>query len=97
LRKKQEMFGTLDPDKQKMLQNTMKSLIILEQLIASDKRELEECRMQLTEDSGARIKVFNNAYPGIKFVFGEQYLFLREKYTYCQFMKVGPDIASIPL
>ena len=97
LRKKQEVFGTLDPDKQKMLQNTMKSLIILEQLIASDKRELEECRMQLTEDSGARIKVFNNAYPGIKFVFGEQYLFLREKYTYCQFMKVGPDIASIPL
>ena len=97
LRKKQEMFGTLDPDKQKMLQSTMKNLIMLEQLIASDIRELAECRTQLTEDSNARIKVFNNAYPGIKFVFGEQYLFLREKYTYCQFMKVGADIESLPL
>jgi len=97
LRKKQEANGTLDPEKQKMLQNTMKSLIMLEQLITSDKKELEECRMLLTEDSNARIKVYNNAYPGIKFVFGEQYLFLREKYTYCQFMKVGADIASVPL
>jgi len=96
LRKKQEISGTLSPEKQKMLQNTMKSLIMLEQLISSDKRELEECRMQLTEDSNARIKVINNAYPGIKFVFGEQYLFLREKYTYCQFMKVGADISSVP-
>jgi len=97
LRKKQELLGTLEPEKQKMLQNTMKSLIMLEQLIAADKKELEECRMQLTEDHNATIKVYNNAYPGIKFVFGEQYLFLREKYTYCQFMKVGADISSVPL
>ena len=97
LRKKQELSGTLDPEKQKMLQNTMRSLIMLEQLIAADIKELGECRLQLTEDSNARIKVFNNAYPGIKFVFGEQYLFLREKYSYCQFMKVGADIESLPL
>jgi len=97
LRKKQETYGTLAPEKQKMLQNTMKNLIMLEQLIMSDKKELEECRMQLTEDGNAKIIVYNNAYPGIKFVFGEQYLFLREKYTYCQFTKVGADIASVPI
>lgn len=97
LRKKQEATGTLDAEKQKMLQNTMKSWIMLEQQIASDKKELEDCRTQLTEDSNAKIKVYKTAYPGVKLVFGEQYLFIREKYDYCQFIKVDADIKGIPL
>jgi uncharacterized protein (DUF342 family) len=97
LRKKQEANnGTLDPEKQNMLQNTMKNWIMLEQQISVDKKELEDCRMLLTENAGAKVKVNKTVYPGVKLVFGEQYLFIREKYDYCQFMKVEADIKSIP-
>lgn len=96
LRKKQEMFGTLDPDKQQMLQKTMRNMIMLEQQITADKKELEECRLLLTEDTNAKIKINNIIYPETKLAFGEHFLFIREKYNYCQFMKINGEIKSIP-
>lgn len=97
LRKKQEAEGSLDPDKLALQQKTMKNLILLEQELLKNKKELEECRTELSEDGSAKIKVFRTAYVGTKLVFGEQYYFLREKFDFCQFMKVGADIKGLPM
>ncbi len=97
LRKKQESEGLLSPEKQQLQQKTMRSLILLEQELLKSKQELEECRSELSEDGSAKIKVYRTAYVGTKFVFGEQYLFIREKFDHCQFMKVGADIKGLPL
>lgn len=97
LRKKQESEGSLSPEKQQLQQKTMRSLILLEQELLKSKQELEECRSELSEDGSAKIKVYRTAYVGTKFVFGEQYLFIREKFDHCQFMKVGADIKGLPL
>lgn len=97
LRKKQESAGKLEPDKLEMLQKTTRNLILLEQELTTQKNELEEIRQQLSEDGNARIKVNGNAYVGTKMMFGDQCYFLKEKYTFCQFIKEGGDIRCLTL
>ncbi|MGN0408517.1 MAG: FapA family protein [Bacteroides sp.] len=95
LRKKQEQEGTLSPDKIEMQQKTMRQMILLEKQINEDKNELEECRSMISEDINARIKVAKSAYVGTKIMFGDQYMFLHQKYDFCQFVKQGADIRSV--
>lgn len=92
LRKKQEIEGKLDPEKQEMQTKTMRNVIMLEQEINKEKKELEEIRSQLGEEKNASVKIYGTIYVGAKLVFGDQCLFLKEKYDYCQFVKEGADI-----
>jgi uncharacterized protein (DUF342 family) len=94
LRKRQDEEGKLSPDKQSLQQKTMRQMILLEQKITTNKKELEDLRGMISEDSNARIKVAKTAYVGTKLMFGDQYLFLRKKYDYCQFVKREGDIGS---
>lgn len=97
LRKKQQIEGKLDEAKQELQAKTMRNLIMLDQEISQQKREYEEIREQIGEEKNARIKVSKTAYVGTKLVFGDQYMFIKEKYDYCQFMKDGADIKSAPI
>ena len=97
LRKKQEIDGTLSPDKKELQQKTMRNLIMLEKELADEKAELEELRSQLEEDVNARVKVEGNIYVGVKLVFGEQNYFIKEKYTFCQFMKERSEIKLLSM
>jgi hypothetical protein len=92
LRKKQEQDGALTPDKRELQQKTMRNLIMLEKELADEKAQLEDLRGQLEEDANARIKVNGNMYVGVKMVFGDQSYFVKEKYTFCQFMKEKAEI-----
>lgn len=97
LRKKQDMEGTLDKEKQEMLSKTMRNLLILDQELNADKKEFEQIRSSIGEEKNACIKVSNVAYVGTKLMFGDICMFLKEKYNYCQFRKEGADIKSVPL
>lgn len=97
LTKKREHDGKLSPDKQELFQKTMRNMLLTEQTISKDRKELEECRARLAEDVNARVRVYNTAYVGTKFVFGDIMLYLKQKYDYCQFIKEGVDIKSIPM
>lgn len=97
LRKRQETEGSLEPDKLEMLQKTTRNLIMLENDMTIKKREYEELSAIVGEDMNARIKVSRTIYPGAKLVFGDIYMFIKNKYDYCQFLKEGADIKSIPL
>lgn len=97
LRKKQQTAGRLEPDKVELLQKTMRNLILIEQDLTAQKNELEEIRLQISEDSNARIKVNGNAYVGTKMMFGDQCYFLKEKYSFCQFMKEKGEVKCLTL
>ena len=97
LRKKQDMEGTLDKDKQEMLSKTMRNLIILDQELNQEKKEYEQLKSTLGEEKNACIKISNVAYVGTQLMFGDICMFLKEKYNYCQFRKEGADIKSAPL
>lgn len=97
LRKKQETEGRLDPAKQELQSKTMKNLILLEQDINQQKKELEEIRQQIGEEKNASVRVSGTIYVGSKLVFGDQYLFIKEKYEYCQFRKEGADIKCVSI
>lgn len=92
LRKKQEAEGTLSEDKKELQTKTMRNTILLEQELNKQKKELEEIREQLGEEKNATIKVSNSVYVGTKLVFGDQCLYIKEKYDYCQFRKEKADI-----
>ena len=36
--------------------------------------------------------MYDAAYVGVKLVFGDQCMFVKQKYDYCQFIKEGADI-----
>lgn len=92
LRKKQEMEGQLTPDKAELQQKSMRNLILIERELTTQKNELEELRVQLSEDSNAKIKVLRNIYVGTKLMFGDQSYFIKEKGGFCQFVKERADI-----
>jgi uncharacterized protein (DUF342 family) len=97
LRKRQELDGKLDPEKKELQQKTMRNVIILENQLNIDKKEYDEIRQHISEDKNARIKVNRTAYVGTKLVFGDQYLFIKQKYDYCQFIKERADIKNVAL
>lgn len=92
LRKKQELEGGLDKIKRELQAKTMKNVILLEQQITQQKKEYEEIKSQLSEEKNACIQVSKTMYVGTKLVFGDQYLFIKEKCGFCQFKKVGAEI-----
>ena len=97
LRKKQESEGTLSPEKREMQQKTMRNMLLLDQDLLQYKNEYEELRLQLNEDSNARIKVSDTIYNGTKLIFGEQYIFIKEKNCHCQYAKESGDIVCLAL
>ena len=92
LRKKQDLEGELSQDKKEMLQKTMKNMLIIDKELAEQKKEFEDLQSVVSEDSNARIKVYGTAYAGTKLVFGDQFMFIKEKYDHCQFIKERADI-----
>lgn len=92
LRKKQEIEGKLTPDKVELQQKTMRNLVMIEKDLTEQKNELEQLRQQLGEDVNARVRVNGNIYIGVKLIFGEQNYFIKEKRTFCQFVKDKADI-----
>lgn len=94
LRKKQDLEGGLAAEKKELLQKTMKNMLLLEKDLGEQKKEFEELQNAVSEDSNARIKVYGTANTGTKLVFGDQFLFIKEKYDHCQFIKERADIKS---
>lgn len=97
LRKKQEIEGQLDPDKLDMLQKSTRNLILSDHDLSSKRAEFDKLSQLVNEDSNARIKVSRTMYSGTKMIFGDTYMFVKNKFDYCQFLKSGADIKSIPL
>lgn len=97
LRKRQETEGSLDADKLDMLQKSTRNLILTEHEMSTKRSEFEKLNGMLDEDCNARIKVSRTMYSGTKIVFGDTYMFVKNKFDYCQFLKSGADIKSIPL
>lgn len=97
LRKKQDADGSLSSEKQQTLQTTMKNMLLLEKDLSQKKKEYEELKNAILEDSNARIKVSGTAHNGTKLVFGDQFMYLKQKYDHCQFIKDRADIKSMLL
>ena len=75
----------------------MKNMLLLEKDLSQKKKEYEELKNAILEDSNARIKVSGTAHNGTKLVFGDQFMYLKQKYDHCQFIKDRADIKSILL
>lgn len=97
LRKRQELYGTLTADKLDFLQKSMRNMIMIEQELTKKKEEYDEISSQLKEDFNARIKVNKTIFSGVKLMFGDTYIYIKDNYDYCQFAKQGSEIKNIPL
>lgn len=63
LRKKMELEGKLDSQKQEMLQTSMKNLIMLEQSFKKMTEEYNAGKQALSENVEARVKITDCIYP----------------------------------
>ena len=97
LRKKMDIEGRLDPQKQEMLQKSMKNIILLEQSMKKMREEYEAGRETLSENLDARVKIMDCIYPGTKLSFGETEFRIKNKTNYCQYAKQGADVVMLPL
>ena len=92
LRKKKDIEGSLDEAKTEMLQKSMRNIILLEQQIKKDTAELNECQQKASENDKAYIKVLKDIYPGCKLTFGTSAMIIKDKISYCRFVKRGADV-----
>ena len=97
LRKKMELEGRLDSQKQEMLQTSMKNLIMLEQSIRKMTEEYNAGKQTLSENVEARVKITDCIYPGTKLSFGDTEYRRKDKTVYCQYAKQGADVVMLPL
>lgn len=97
LRRKQESAGSLEPEKIKQLQQTTRNMIILEQNLKQMRSRLNELEQMLIDDDSARIKISRSAHSGVKLVFGDEQMTLKQRVDYCQFAKKGADIKMLQL
>ena len=97
LRKKMETEGKLEPERQEMLQKSMRNIILIEQSVKQMTEEYNNGKESLIEDTNARIKITGSIYQGVKLSFGNTVLFIKDKNDYCQYVKEGADIVRLPL
>ena len=97
LRKKMELEGKLDSQKQEMLQTSMKNLIMLEQSFRKMTEEYNAGKQALSENVEARVKITDCIYPGTKLSFGDTEYRIKDKAVYCQYAKQGADVVMLPL
>ena len=97
LRKKMELEGKLDSQKQEMLQTSMKNLIMLEQSFKKMTEEYNAGKQALSENVEARVKITDCIYPGTKLSFGDTEYRIKDKAVYCQYAKQGADVVMLPL
>lgn len=97
LRKKQDTEGTLSSEKLELQQKTTRNLLLIEQELINKKKEYSELKEQIIEDDNARIKVSDTIYNGVKLVFGDQFMFIKEKNCHCQYAKDRADIVQLSL
>lgn len=97
LRKKMELEGTLDQQKQEMLKTSMKNLIMLEQSMKQMTEEYNTGKQALSENVDARVKITDYIYPGTKLSFGDTEYRIKDRSRYCQYAKQGADVVMLPL
>ncbi len=97
LRKKLEIEGKLDAQKQEMLQKSMKNTIMLEQSIKKMTEEYNNGKETLSENLDARVKVTDCIYPGTKMSFGDTEYHVKDKTSYCQYAKQNEGVVMLAL
>lgn len=97
LRKMQDSGQELDDNKKQMQSKTMTQMLLIDKELNEKKKELDNLKSQITEETNARIKVRGDVFVGTRLIFGDQSMFVKEKYSYCQFMKERADIKLMAL
>lgn len=97
VRKKKESGSKLNELQLEAMHEAMKNLVLISQQINELKNHYMEITESVYEDSEARVKINGTIYPGVKLEFGDQSLFIRDKFEYCQYAKLGADITLLSL
>ncbi len=97
LRKKQEAEGQLDAEKTRLLQKTMRNVIVLESQLKEMRDEYSSLSEKVTESDDARIKVTRTIYPGVRMEIYDSVFFVRDKNDYCQYVRKEGEVKRINL
>jgi uncharacterized protein (DUF342 family) len=95
--KKIEDAGMLTPEKQTLLQKSLRTKIYYTNLLNEAREELSSIEIKLQQDLQGRIKCYNYIYPGTKIVIGSAIMYVRENLQYCMLYRDGADIRVAPL
>ncbi len=97
LQKRQEEGIELESDKVALLRKSVVSMAEIDEHLKKLRNEFNQKTKLVSEVTDARIRVYGTIYPGVKLMFGETYIFLKEEKTYCQFIKEHGEIKSVLL
>ena len=95
--KKFEEAGVLTPDKQEMMNKSIKTKVYLTTQINEIRNELMLLEEKLQMDTFGKIKCYNYIYPGTKVSIGSSMLFIKEVLQYCTLYRDGADIRVGPI
>lgn len=95
--KKFEEAGVITPDKQEMMNKSIRTKVYLSTQINEIRNELMQLEEKLQMDAFGRIKCYNYIYPGTKVSIGSSMLFIKEVLQYCTLYRDGADIRVGPI
>lgn len=75
--------GKITPEKEEMLQKTLKSKIFLENKLGTIQSEFEILEQRVLDKQEGRIKAYNVIYPGVKVIIGSVFAYVGEEKKFC--------------
>lgn len=92
-----EAAGALTPEKQEMLQKSIRTKVFLSTRLNEYKEEIVEVDAKLQHDSNGRIKAYTCIYPGTKVSIGTCLMYVKENLAGCTLHRDGADIRVGPI
>lgn len=96
LRKKKDM-GVLEPEKEPMLAQLTKNIILNTSEIKTSAAEIEETEKLLEENENAKIRAIKSIHPGTKIIVAGDYIYVHSEVIHSEYKKVDGEIKAVPL
>lgn len=90
--KKLEASGALSPEKQEILQKSVRTKILLSSKIEETKQEIQVLDEKLQLDAIGKIRVSGCVYPGVKVAIGSCMMYIKEPIDHCSLYRDGADV-----
>jgi uncharacterized protein (DUF342 family) len=89
---KLEYAGALTPQKQEMLERSLRTQVYYSNRLTEMRDELQLLEGSLPQNSNGKVRCYNIAYPGTKVVMGSSIMYVRENLQYCSLYSDGADV-----
>lgn len=97
IKKKRDMGEAITQDKLIYIQAATTTKLKIDEELKELTEKYQFLKKEVNNNGNGKIKILGNAFPGVKIIISNVTYYVRSNMSYCQFIREGADIKSIPL